>query len=124
MMLLLDTHVVIWWFTDDPTLADDIKDQLDRDPGVHLSPISLWEIGIKQATGKLKGPDDLVERIRRSGFKELPITADHAIVAARLPMIHRDPFDRMLIAQAQHEGSTIVTRDAEIRKYEVSILPV
>lgn len=122
MSLLLDTHVLLWWLTDDPTLSEDIKSKLDHEPDVYVSPVTIWEVTIKQAIGKLREPADLAEQIRDSGFRELPITFEHAIVAGRLPMIHRDPFDRMLVAQAQCAGITLVTRDANVQKYEVSIL--
>jgi PIN domain nuclease of toxin-antitoxin system len=121
--LLLDTHVVLWWLTDDETLAGDVKDRLDHDLNVYISPATIWEVTIKQALGKLQ-PEDLPERIRNSGFRELPITSAHAIAADRLPLIHRDPFDRMLIAQAQLEELTLVTRDAHTHKYDVDFLAV
>lgn len=122
MRLLLDTHVVLWWLTDDPTLSDEIKAALDDEPEVFVSSATVWEASIKQAIGKLSEPADLPERIRDSGFLAMPITSEHAIVAGRLPAIHRDPFDRMLVAQARCEGLTLVTRDADIRKYDVPIL--
>jgi PIN domain nuclease of toxin-antitoxin system len=122
MSLLLDTHIVLWWLADDPTLAEDIKDRLDHEPDVYVSAATLWEVGIKQALGKLKEPDDLPERIRDSGFTELAITFDHAIAAARLPLIHRDPFDRMLVAQARCEDLMLVSRDPEIQSYDVPVL--
>jgi PIN domain nuclease of toxin-antitoxin system len=122
--LLLDTHAVLWWLTDDPTLSDDVKSRLDHDPDVYISSATIWEVAIKQSAGKLTEPPDLLERIRDSGFRELSISSEHAIVAGRLPLIHRDPFDRMLVGQAQCEGLTLVTRDLQIRKYEVAILPV
>ncbi|GID26700.1 type II toxin-antitoxin system VapC family toxin [Paractinoplanes brasiliensis] len=121
MSLLLDTHIVLWWLTDDPTLAADLKDRLDHEPDVYVSAATIWEVAIKQALGKLK-PDDLAERIRDSGFRHLDITAAHSIAAGRLPLLHRDPFDRMLIAQAKSEGLTLVTRDPEIAKYDLDIL--
>jgi PIN domain nuclease of toxin-antitoxin system len=121
--LLLDTHVVLWWLIDDPTLPDDLKATLDHEPGIYVSPVTVWEVAIKQAIGKLHGPDDLPERIRASGFTELPIASQHAVEAGRLPPIHRDPFDRMLIAQAGCAGLTLVTRDADIQKYDVAVLP-
>lgn len=124
MSLLLDTHVVLWWLTDDATLADEIKDRLDHEPDVYISPATVWEVAIKQSIGKLQHPDDLPERIRDSGFRHVPITVNHSIAAGRLPLIHRDPFDRMLVAQAQAEELTLVTRDADIQKYDVSVLPV
>jgi PIN domain nuclease of toxin-antitoxin system len=120
--LLLDTHIVLWWLNDDPTLAQELKDRLDHDPDVYVSAATVWEVAIKQALGKLDGPADLPERIRDSGFQPLAIDHDHAIAAGRLPLIHRDPFDRILVAQAQHEELTLVTRDPYCQKYDVSIL--
>lgn len=122
MRLLLDTHVVLWWLADDPTLAEDLKDILDREPDVYVSPVSAWEIAIKQALGKLAEPADLAERIRDSEFRELPIRMIHAVAAGRLPAIHRDPFDRMLVAQARCEDLTLVTRDTHIHRYDVATL--
>jgi PIN domain nuclease of toxin-antitoxin system len=122
--LLLDTHVVLWWLTDDATLATDVKDRIDLEPDVYVSPVTIWEVAIKQSIGKLTEPADLPERIRDSGFREQPITFAHAIAAGRLPLIHRDPFDRMLIAQTNLEGLTLVTRDADIQKYDVEVLAV
>jgi PIN domain nuclease of toxin-antitoxin system len=122
--LLLDTHVVLWWLADDPALADNIKDRLDREPDVYVSAATIWEVAIKQAIGKLPEPAGLPERIRDSGFTPLPISAEHAIAAGRLPMVHRDPFDRMLVAQAQCEDLTLVTRDQNCRQYKVTVLPV
>ena len=124
MSLLLDTHVVLGWLADDPTLAAVLKDRIDLEPDVYVSPATIWEVAIKQSIGKLTQPTDLPERIRDSGFRELPITFAHGIAAGRLPLIHRDPFDRMLIAQAQLEELTLVTRDADIQKYDVDVLAV
>jgi PIN domain nuclease of toxin-antitoxin system len=123
MSLLLDTHVVLWWLTDNPTLSDDIKTRLDHEPDVYVSAATVWEVTIKQAAGKLTGPADLPERIRSSGFTELAISSEHAIAAGRLPLIHRDPFDRMLVAQARCEDFTLVTRDPQCQKYEIAVLP-
>jgi len=123
MSLLLDTHVVLWWLTDDPTLSDGIKARLDHEPDVYVSAATIWEVAIKQAIGKLMQPAGLPERIRDCGFAALPVNFEHAMAAGRLPLIHRDPFDRMLVAQAQCEDLTLVTRDARCQKYEVSVLP-
>jgi PIN domain nuclease of toxin-antitoxin system len=120
--LLLDTHVVLWWLADDPQLPDEIKDKLDHEPDVRVSAATIWEIAVKQALGKITAPADLPERIRESGFGELPIDFAHAMAAGRLPPIHRDPFDRMLVAQARCEGLTLVTRDPHCQQYEVAIL--
>lgn len=124
MSLLLDTHVALWGLAATPELADDILDRLRHDPDIFLSSVTLWEITIKQNAGKLGGPPDLAERVRDMGFRHLPVTHDHAIAAGRLPGHHRDPFDRMLIAQATVEGLTLATRDADIRRYDVEVLVV
>lgn len=123
MRLLLDTHVILWWLTDDPRLAEEIKDRIDTEVDVFVSAVTMWEITIKQALGKI-GPADLPEHVASSELRELPITSRHAIQAGRLPQVHRDPFDRMLVAQAQCEGLSLVTRDPDIQKYDVSLLPV
>ncbi|MGI8447846.1 MAG: type II toxin-antitoxin system VapC family toxin [Streptosporangiaceae bacterium] len=115
---------MLWWLTDDPTLSDDIKSRLDHDPAVYVSTATVREVAMKHSAGKLTEPADLAERGRDSGFRELAISPEHAIVTGRLPPIHRDPFDRMLVGQAQCEGLTLVTRDPRIRKYELAILPV
>lgn len=124
MTLLLDTHVALWAITSDAALGEDILDRLRHDPEIFLSPISLWEITIKQTAGKLAGPPDLAERVRDMGFQELPVTHVHALTAGRLPPHHRDPFDRMLIAQAVTEGMTLATSDASIALYDVDILKI
>ena len=122
MSLLLDTHIALWAITGDATLGEEFLDRLRHDPDVFLSPVSLWEITIKQATGKLAGPADLAERVADMGFREVPVTHAHAIAAGRLPPHHRDPFDRMLIAQAVTEGLTLVSRDGLVALYDVDIL--
>ena len=119
MSLLLDTHVALWGITADPTLDADFLARLRHDPDIVLSPVSLWEITIK-----LGGPADLAERILGLGFRELPVTHRHAIIAGRLPPYHRDPFDRMLIAQATEDGMTLATRDADIQRYDGDVLVV
>lgn len=124
MSLLLDTHVVLWWMADDQALSEDLKGRLDDEPEVYVSAASVWEVAIKQAMGKLPGPLDLADEILRSGFRELPITAEHAADAGRLPPVHRDPFDRMLVAQARCEGMTLVSHDPAVARYEVDLLRV
>jgi PIN domain nuclease of toxin-antitoxin system len=122
--LLLDTHVALWGLTGDAALSRDFLDRLRRDPDIYLSPVTVWEVAIKQALGKLRGPADLPEQLRDMGFRELPIAHEHAVVAGRLPLHHRDPFDRMLVAQATVEGLTLATRDADIQRYQVDTLMV
>lgn len=120
--LLLDTLVVLWWLADDPTLSDEIKRSIDEEIDVFVSAATVWEVAIKQSLGKLVAPVDLPEKIRDSELRNLPITADHAIAAGRLPLIHRDPFDRMLVAQARSDGLTLVTRDNALGTYDVEVL--
>ncbi|RDI43921.1 type II toxin-antitoxin system VapC family toxin [Nocardia mexicana] len=122
--LLLDTHVAVWWLNADPALRDDVKERLAHEPDVYVSSATVWEVAIKQTIGKLDGPEDLPERIRDSGFVQLNIDCEHALAAGRLPLIHRDPFDRILVAQAQCENLILVTRDPYCRKYDVPILAV
>ncbi len=122
MRLLLDTHVVLWWLGGSPDLADELAELLRTEPDVFVSAASVWEAAIKQASGKLAGPPDLPE-LMRSDFAELDVTGRHTIEAARLPPLHRDPFDRVLVAQARLEGLTLVTRDAAVRAYDVPVMP-
>ncbi|MCP3822684.1 type II toxin-antitoxin system VapC family toxin [Streptomyces sp. A3M-1-3] len=122
MKLLLDTHVVLWWLNGE--LPDETRDLLAHERWVHVSAVTPWEISVKQATGKLNGPGDMAERARDTQFQALPIVADHGIRAGQLPPHHRDPFDRILIAQAQAEGLTLVTRDKFIPLYDVPVMAV
>lgn len=124
MSLLLDTHVLLWWLADDVTLSDEVKSRLDVEPDVYVSSATVWEVAIKAAIGKISQPADLPDIMRASGFRELRISFDHAIAAGRLPLIHHDPFDRMLVAQATCENLTLVTRDANCQKYDVDVLAV
>jgi PIN domain nuclease of toxin-antitoxin system len=121
MALLLDTHVVLWWLEDDAKLDSATKDRLDVDSEVFVSSATVWEVGIKQALGKLTGEGSLAEQVRDSGFAVLSMSADHAIAASALPLHHRDPFDRILIGQALVEGLTVMTRDRVFDAYDVPI---
>lgn len=122
--LLLDTHVVLWWLTDDPTLPDHVKAIIDGEADVFVSAASVWEVSIKQARGKIEEPANLAATIRDSELRHLPIGAAHAVVAGQLPPIHRDPFDRMLVAQSICDDLTLVSRDRDIRRYDVRVLNV
>lgn len=124
MKLLLDTHVVLWWLDDPNQLADGVVEAI-ADPNyssVYVSAVVAWEIAIKRALGKLSAPHELEQAIANAGFEQMPITHSHALATESLPAHHRDPFDRLLIAQARLEDCTLVTRDTEIQKYAVPIL--
>ncbi len=108
--LLLDTHALLWWLIDDACLGANAKRQI-ADPGnaVYVSAASIWEISIKQALGKLALPEDIFAIIEAEDFLALPMDAFHCQQAGQLPPYHQDPFDRMLIAQAQAEGLTLIS---------------
>ena len=123
MNLLLDTHTLIWALEDNPSLSELARVAIvDGENMVFVSAVSVWEISIKKTLGKLEAPDTLLDEIERIRFTPLDITLEHADRAGKLPAIHMDPFDRMLIAQAQSEQLTLITRDAEIQKYQVRCL--
>lgn len=124
MKLLLDTHVVLWWLLDDPRLAEEVKELIDTEAEVYLSAVSVWEIGSKQALGKLAGPVELLGVVDRCGLIELPVRSRHAVEAAQLRPLHRDPVDRMLVAQARCDGLTLLSRDPRIARYDVVMRPV
>lgn len=123
MRLLLDTHVLLWWLADDPTLSPAARKAIARaEAEVAVSAASAWEISIKRELGKLRAPDDLELQLTRHSFQALPITITHALLAASLPRHHDDPFDRMLVAQARLEGMTLVTRDPRLGLYGIPTL--
>lgn len=124
MRLLLDTHALLWALGDPERLRTETLEAVtDGRNDVFASAASAWEIAIKRALGKLRAPNDLEAGLASQGFSLLNITFGHAALAGGLPRHHADPFDRMLIAQAQSEGLTLVTRDARIPLYEVPTLP-
>lgn len=124
MRLLLDTHILIWWLSDDPALPALARAAIgDSAAEVFVSAATAWEISIKHALGRLDFPvADMASLLDEAGFTPLGIYIEHAVVAGALPPHHTDPFDRMLVAQAQHEGLTLVTEDATIRRYAVAVL--
>ena len=122
MRYLADTHIVLWsWHTPD-RLSRAQKAVLDGPDEVIVSIASIWEISIKSSIGKLTTRSCVAEDLIATGFQILPITARHAEAVRALPLIHKDPFDRMLIAQARHEGLTILTADVHFSSYEVDVL--
>lgn len=124
MRVLLDTHIYLWWLLDSPRLpADAALVIADPSTVVSISSASIWEASIKSAAGRLQLDGiDLVAEIALNGFAELQASAAHAWEAGRLPAHHRDPFDRMLIAQARREQLLLVTQDEQLGSYDVAIL--
>ena len=124
MNLLLDTHTLLWWLDDHSILSDRAGSVIaDGKNLVFVSAVSIWEIRIKQSLGKLDVPENFRTVLNREQFEPLDITADHAHAVFDLPNYHRNPFDRMLIAQSKVEKLTIVTRDDRFRLYHVPTIP-
>jgi len=125
MRLLLDTHIFLWWLADAPALPRKAREAIsDGHNWVYVSAVSAWEISVKKSLGKLQAPGNIADIVEQERFLKLPITLVHGEVAGQLPAHHRDPFDRMLIAQAQCEGLALVTVDNRLTQYEVAILPI
>ena len=124
MNLLLDTHVLLWALEDHPSLSLAARSAItDGGNLVFVSAATAWEITIKSALGKLRAPTTgYLEELRRHRFTPLDITTEHALAVETLPLHHADPFDRILVAQAQVERLTLVTRDARIRMYPVQTI--
>lgn len=123
MKLLLDTHIVLWWLDDEPRLSAAARRAIsDPSNQVLLSAVVVWEIRIKEAIGKLALPENFTSALEEEDFLHLPITTKHAHALAKLPMLHRDPFDRMLICQAQEEGASLITADSAMGRYDVELL--
>ena len=120
--LLLDTHTLLWIAEGGGRLQHNTLVAInDLANEVYASAVNIWEIAIKLASGRYPPVSDIevvLQAVARYGFRELPVTFRHAEIAAALPFLHRDPFDRMLIAQAQAEGLTLVTDDSQIARYE------
>lgn len=123
MKLLLDTHAALWWLADDERISDEVARQLTDDTNqVLLSAVVVWEVAIKRSLGKLDAPPGLAPTLLGAGAQPLPVTLDHAAAVETLPWHHRDPFDRLLVAQAQTDGLTIVSQDESLVPYGVSLV--
>jgi PIN domain nuclease of toxin-antitoxin system len=123
MRYLLDTHVFLWLATDDPQLTEAAREIfIDNDQECFLSAASVWEMAIKSSLGKLVLATSVSHLVRgglERGLRLLDVTASHAYLIERLPFHHRDPFDRILVAQAMHEGMSLVSRDGQLDAYAV-----
>ena len=120
MRLLLDTHAFVWWDNDE--LPATVRDRIQAADTVYVSAVSAWEIAIKLALGKITARGSLADAIDDYGFEPLSITVAHADAVRSLPSHHRDPFDRLLVAQAAIEGLTIVSRDPALRRYATPVV--
>ncbi len=123
MKLLLDTHALIWWLSKDSRLSAKAHEEIANPHNlVFVSAASAWEIAIKKSLKKLEAPDDLPKQIKSKKFQPLPISIEQALTVEKLPLHHQDPFDRILIAQAQVLNLTIVTRDSKFDAYNISLI--
>jgi PIN domain nuclease of toxin-antitoxin system len=120
--LLLDTHILLWWLGDSPRLSKKARRAIEESEAVFVSAVSAWEIELKRARGLLRAPDNLEATLRARDLQTLSLTVPHAIAAGRLPLYHRDPFDRMLVAQASLESLTLLTADKQQAAYGVPVI--
>lgn len=124
MKLLLDTHLVLWWMAGEASrISKSALAALGSDSGEPIvSAVTVWEAAIKRGLGKLEAPDDLLSQLERAGVELLPIAPRHADLVASLPSHHRDPFDRLLVAQATLEGLPLVSDDEMMRRYDIEVV--
>lgn len=127
MRALLDTHAFLWWVTDDPNLSQRVREVIgDGQNEILFSTASAWEIAIKAGFGRVQFPADLegfiTEQVHRNAFEVLPVQLSHALKVFGLPDYHRDPFDRMLVAQALVEGIPILSADSQFARYPVQVI--
>jgi PIN domain nuclease of toxin-antitoxin system len=121
--LLLDTHAALWWLADDDRIGEEVVRHLTDDTNqVLISAVVVWEVAIKRSLGKLDAPEDLAPTLVGAGAQPLPVTLEHAAAVEKLPWRHRDPFDRLLVAQALTEDAAIVSRDEPLSEYGVAIV--
>ena len=124
-MFLLDTHILLWWLSDDKRLSSKVRLLIrNRNNLIYVSAASVWEIAIKSALGKLKVSENFTSVINEQGFENLDVTVEHAWGVSGLPRIHNDPFDRLLVSQAMSEGLTLITHDLRLSDYGAPCLTV
>lgn len=122
MRLLLDSHVLLWWRSSPATIEPSAHRAIEEAESAFVSLASVWELAIKVGVGRLTMREPFATAVESGGFAPLAITFAHAARVATLPHLHRDPFDRMLVAQADVEGLTLVTRDRMLAAYSIPIL--
>lgn len=123
MRLLLDTHTLIWGISEPEKLSEKTKELLsDVDNIILVSTASLWELQVKKSLNKIILPEDFIFQLQENGYELLNISYKHIEKLDEIPLIHRDPFDRILIAQSMHENIPLITKDSEIAKYNVKII--
>lgn len=122
-MILLDTNVLLWFFAGDEKLSTSARESIESDPGNFLISIaSFWEIAIKRQIGKLEMDLDMPQTVKDAGFMTLDIVAAHTYSYETLPLIHRDPFDRMLVAQSKVERIPLLSGDPILKKYDIKVI--
>jgi PIN domain nuclease of toxin-antitoxin system len=126
MKLLLDTHVLLWWLNDDGKLSENACRLIENpDNAIYVSHATIWEIQIKNMTGKLNtNVETLIQQLSVNNFQQFPIHTNHILALAKLPPHHQDPFDRMLISQAISEPLHLITHDNHVSRYSESIILV
>jgi PIN domain nuclease of toxin-antitoxin system len=123
MKFLLDTHILLWWLGNDHRLTPNERAIITNpEHFIFVSAASIWEMSIKKSLGKLSTPDNLLAVLKANNFRLLNITAEHSLAIADLPEHHKDPFDRMLIVQAQTEDLTLISQDSKLSQYDVPLL--
>jgi PIN domain nuclease of toxin-antitoxin system len=126
--ILLDTHIILWAVTDSPKLPESARKMiLDERNRIYFSSASIWEVAIKHAMAPEQMPvssQDLLQYAGQSGYEELPVSAEHAVTVETLPPVHKDPFDRILVAQAVAEPMRLLTHDRLLSKYSSCVFPV
>ena len=125
MRLLLDTHIFLWIADNSLRLNAKARELVESASAVYISSATIWEVAVKARTGKMiVDPDALLLEIDKCGFQELPVSGRHAVGVARLPLIHNDPFDRLLVAQALSETMRLLTADAKLAAYSELVIVI
>ncbi len=123
MKYLLDTHVILWWLSDPKRLSKKVRDLIaDRDQQICVSSVSFWEMAIKASIGRLTLPNSILDIVKQDAIELLSMTAEDGLAVVDLPILHNDPFDRLLVVQAKRHDMVLITRDQYILKYPVTTI--